>query len=144
MALAREDDLQTRVALSNGEEVLGVNSRAELATAEAVMQRRLRACVMANGATLVAPETVFFSYDTSVGRDVTIEPNVVIGPGVSIDDGVTIRAFCHIEAAKIGPGATVGPFARLRPGAALAKDAHVGNFVEIKIRTSPRALKLTT
>jgi bifunctional UDP-N-acetylglucosamine pyrophosphorylase/glucosamine-1-phosphate N-acetyltransferase len=103
-----------------------------LAAAEAVMQRRLRACVMANGATLVAPETVFFSYDTSVGRDVTIEPNVVIGPGVSIDDGVTIRAFCHIEAAKIGPGATVGPFARLRPGAALAKDAHVGNFVEIK------------
>jgi len=132
VALARKADLQTRVVLSNGEEVLGVNSRAELATAEAVMQRRLRNAIMANGATLVAPETVFFSYDTSVGRDVTIEPNVVIGPGVTIDDGVTIRAFCHIESAKIGPGATVGPFARLRPGAALAKDAHVGNFVEIK------------
>jgi bifunctional UDP-N-acetylglucosamine pyrophosphorylase/glucosamine-1-phosphate N-acetyltransferase len=132
VALARKADLQTRVVLSNPEEVLGVNSRAELAVAEAVMQRRLRASIMANGATLVAPETVFFSYDTSVGRDVTIEPNVVIGPGVTIEDGVTIRAFCHIENAKIGPGATVGPFARLRPGAALAKGAHVGNFVEIK------------
>jgi len=132
VALARKADLQTRVVLSNAEEVLGVNSRAELAAAEAVMQRRLRKAIMANGATLVAPETVFFSYDTSVGRDVTIEPNVVIGPGVTIDDGVTIRAFCHIESAKIGPGATVGPFARLRPGAALAKKAHVGNFVEIK------------
>ncbi|MGH6734536.1 MAG: bifunctional UDP-N-acetylglucosamine diphosphorylase/glucosamine-1-phosphate N-acetyltransferase GlmU [Methyloceanibacter sp.] len=132
VALARNEGLHARVVLSNAEEVLGVNSRAELATAEALMQRRLRAAVMANGATLVAPDTVFLSHDTEVGRDVLIEPNVVIGPGVTIDNGVTIRAFCHIEAAKIGPGATVGPFARLRPGAALAKDAHVGNFVEIK------------
>ena len=132
VALARESELQARVVLSNAEEVLGVNSRAELATAEGVMQRRLRSAVMAGGATLVAPDTVFFSFDTSVGKDVLIEPNVVIGPGVTIDDGVTIKAFCHIEAATIGPGATVGPFARLRPGAALARDAHVGNFVEIK------------
>jgi bifunctional UDP-N-acetylglucosamine pyrophosphorylase / glucosamine-1-phosphate N-acetyltransferase len=132
VALARKDGLQARVVLSNAEEVLGVNSRAELATAEALMQRRLRNAVMAGGATLVAPETVFFSYDTAVGRDVLIEPNVVIGPHVVIEDGVTIKGFCHIESATIGHGATVGPFARLRPGAALAKNAHVGNFVEIK------------
>ncbi len=132
VALARKSGLQARVVLSNPEEVLGVNSRAELATAEALMQRRLRSAIMAGGATLVAPDTVFFSYDTQVGQDVVIEPNVVIGPGVSIDDGVIIKAFCHIESARIGPGATVGPFARLRPGAALAKNAHVGNFVEIK------------
>jgi len=132
VALARKSGLQARVVLSNPEEVLGVNSRAELATAEAVMQRRLRTAVMAGGATLVAPDTVFFSYDTQVGRDVVIEPNVVFGPGVSIDDGVTIKGFCHIESATIGAGATVGPFARLRPGAALAREAHVGNFVEIK------------
>jgi bifunctional UDP-N-acetylglucosamine pyrophosphorylase/glucosamine-1-phosphate N-acetyltransferase len=132
VTLAHHEGLRTRVVLSNVEEVLGVNSRAELAAAEAVMQKRLRSAVMAGGATLVAPDTVFLSCDTTVGKDVLIEPNVVIGPGVSIDDGVTIRAFCHIELANIGPGATVGPFARLRPGAALARDAHVGNFVEIK------------
>ena len=132
VALARKDGLQARVVLSNPEEVLGVNSRAELALAEGLMQQRLRSAVMVGGATLVAPDTVFFSFDTSVGKDVLIEPSVVIGPGVTIEDGVTIKAFSHIEAAKIGPGATVGPFARLRPGATLAKNAHVGNFVEIK------------
>jgi bifunctional UDP-N-acetylglucosamine pyrophosphorylase/glucosamine-1-phosphate N-acetyltransferase len=132
VALARDSGLEARVVLSNAEEVLGVNSRAELAIGEGLMQQRLRESVMAGGATLVAPETVFFSVDTSVGQDVLIEPSVVFGPGVSIEDGVTIKAFCHIEQAKIGPGATVGPFARLRPGAALAKNAHVGNFVEIK------------
>jgi len=132
VALARGDDLAARVVLSNAEEVLGVNSRAELATAESLMQRRLRTAAMDNGATLVSPDTVFFSHDTGIGRDVTIEPNVVIGPGVTIEDGATIRAFCYIEQASIGPGASIGPFARLRPGAALAKNAHVGNFVEIK------------
>jgi bifunctional UDP-N-acetylglucosamine pyrophosphorylase/glucosamine-1-phosphate N-acetyltransferase len=130
--LAREDDLQARVVLSNGEEVLGVNSRAELATAETLMQRRLRAAAMEHGATLVAPETVFFSYDTAIGRDVTIEPNVFIGTGVTISNGVTFKGFCHIEQASIGEGASVGPFARFRPGAAVAKNAHIGNFVEIK------------
>jgi bifunctional UDP-N-acetylglucosamine pyrophosphorylase / glucosamine-1-phosphate N-acetyltransferase len=132
VALARVDRLEARIVLSDGEEVLGVNSRAELADAEAAMQQRLRAMAMANGATLVAPETVFFSHDTRIGRDVVIEPNVVIGPGVVIEDGATIRGFCHIEGAHIGPGAIVGPFARLRPGATLGEDAHVGNFVEIK------------
>ena len=132
VALARGDRLETRMVMSEAEEVLGVNSRSELAEAEALMQKRLRARAMANGATLVAPETVFLSFDTEIGRDVVIEPHVVIGPRVTIADGVTIRSFCHIEAATIGPGASVGPFARLRPGANLAKDAHVGNFVEIK------------
>lgn len=132
VALAHDRGLQTRVVLSNAEEVLGVNSRVELSVAEEIMQRRLRFAAMTHGASLVAPETVFLSYDTAIGRDVTIEPNVVIGPGVTIADGVTIRAFCHLEGAQIARGATVGPFARLRPGADLAENAHVGNFVEIK------------
>ena len=132
IALAHEDNLQTRMVRSDEEEVRGVNSRAELAAAEAIIQRRLRTSAMEKGATLVAPDTVFLSHDTVIGKDVIIEPNVVIGPGVRIEDGATIKAFCHIERAHVGPGATVGPFARLRPGATLAKDAHVGNFVEIK------------
>lgn len=132
VALARGDRLDARMVRSRAEEVLGVNSRAELAEAEAAMQRRLRAGIMAGGATLIAPETVFLSHDTRVGRDVLIEPHVVIGEGVTIEDGATVRAFSHIQGASIGPGAVVGPFARLRPGAKLARDAHIGNFVEIK------------
>ncbi|HML93435.1 bifunctional UDP-N-acetylglucosamine diphosphorylase/glucosamine-1-phosphate N-acetyltransferase GlmU [Methyloceanibacter sp.] len=132
VALAHGDGLQTRVVLSNAEEVLGVNSRSELAVAEGLMQRRLRAAVMERGATLVAPETVFLSYDTVIGRDVVIEPNVIMATGVTIEDGATIRGFCHFEKAHIGAGATVGPFARFRPGADLAAGAHAGNFVEIK------------
>ena len=132
VALARGDRLEARIVLSDLEEVLGVNSRAQLAEAEAAMQRRLRVNAMGKGATLVAPDTVFLSHDTRIGRDVVIEPNVVIGPGVVIEDGATIRGFSHIEGARIGPGAIIGPFARLRPGAAIANDAHIGNFVEIK------------
>jgi len=132
VALARGDRLEARMVKSSAEEVLGVNSRAELAEAEVLMQRRLRAAVMTNGATLVAPETVFLSHDTRIGKDVVIEPHVVIGERVVIEDGATIKSFCYMQDARIGQGATVGPFARLRPGAALAKDAHVGNFVEIK------------
>ena len=132
VALAHQDRLQTRVVLSNGEEVLGVNSRSELSVAEGLMQRRLRAAVMEHGTTLVAPDTVFLSYDTVVGRDVVIEPNVIMAPGVTIEDGAMIRGFCHLERARVGAGSTVGPFARLRPGAELAPGAHVGNFVEIK------------
>jgi bifunctional UDP-N-acetylglucosamine pyrophosphorylase/glucosamine-1-phosphate N-acetyltransferase len=133
VALAHGDRLQTRMVTSDSaDEVLGVNSRAELADAEAHMQARLRARAMAEGATLIAPETVFLSHDTEIGKDVVIEPHVVIGERVVIEDSVSIRSFSHIEAAHIGRGATVGPFARLRPGASLARDAHVGNFVEIK------------
>ncbi|CAA0092012.1 Bifunctional protein GlmU [Starkeya nomas] len=114
------------------EEVVGVNSRAQLAEAEAILQGRLRRRALDGGVTLVAPETVFLSADTSFGRDVIVEPNVVFGAGVRVEDGATIRAFSHIEGAHVGAGAIVGPFARLRPGAELGQGVHVGNFVEIK------------
>jgi bifunctional UDP-N-acetylglucosamine pyrophosphorylase/glucosamine-1-phosphate N-acetyltransferase len=113
-------------------ELLGVNSRAELAAAESALQSRLRQAAMEKGATLTDPETVHLSFDTHLGRDTTVGPNVVFGPGVSVGDGAEIRAFCHIERAKIGPRAVIGPFARLRPGADIGAEAHVGNFVEIK------------
>ncbi len=126
----------------DAEEVLGVNDRAQLAEVEAIFQRRLRRAAMANGATLTAPETVFLSFDTRIGRDVVIEPNVVIGPGVTIAEGAHIRSFCHIENAQVGEGAIVGPYARLRPGAALGPDVHIGNFVEIKQARIDRGAKV--
>jgi bifunctional UDP-N-acetylglucosamine pyrophosphorylase/glucosamine-1-phosphate N-acetyltransferase len=113
-------------------EVMGVNARQELAIAEAVMQERLRNRAMADGATLRDPDTVYFSHDTKLGRDVIVGQQVVFGPGVTVGDRVDIRAFCHIEGATIAPGAIVGPFARLRPGADIGADVHIGNFVEIK------------
>ena len=116
-------------------EVAGVNSRAELAAVEADWQAARRAEVMTNGATLIAPDTIWFSWDTKVGRDVLLEPNVFFGPGVTLADHATIRAFSHIEGATVGEGAEVGPFARLRPGAVLGEKSKVGNFVEIKKTT---------
>jgi bifunctional UDP-N-acetylglucosamine pyrophosphorylase/glucosamine-1-phosphate N-acetyltransferase len=113
-------------------EVAGINSRAELAEAEARWQRARRAQAMADGASLVAPETVFFSWDTRLGRDVTVGPNVVFGPGVEVADGATIHAFSHLEGDRIAGGVSVGPFARLRPGAVLETGSRVGNFVEVK------------
>ncbi|MFK3888126.1 bifunctional UDP-N-acetylglucosamine diphosphorylase/glucosamine-1-phosphate N-acetyltransferase GlmU [Sphingomonas sp. NPDC079357] len=123
------------VVEASADEVTGVNSRGELAAVEAMWQQTRRAQAMADGATLIAPETVWFAHDTVLGRDVTIEPNVVFGPGVSVADGATIRAFSHLEGATIGGRADVGPYARLRPGAVLAEAAKVGNFVEIKKAT---------
>jgi bifunctional UDP-N-acetylglucosamine pyrophosphorylase/glucosamine-1-phosphate N-acetyltransferase len=114
------------------EEVQGVNDRAQLAEAERVVQERLRRAAMAGGATLIAPDTVFFSYDTRIGRDVLIEPNVFFGRAVTVEDNVVIHAFSHVEGARIGKGVSIGPFARLRPGANLGPNARVGNFVEIK------------
>ncbi|HEY5713158.1 MAG TPA: bifunctional UDP-N-acetylglucosamine diphosphorylase/glucosamine-1-phosphate N-acetyltransferase GlmU [Allosphingosinicella sp.] len=114
------------------DEVEGINSRAELAAAEAAWQSRRRSRAMADGASLVAPETTWFSFDTVIGRDVVVEPNVVFGPGVTIGDNVRIRGFSHIEGATIAPGAEIGPYARLRPGAEIGEDAKVGNFVEVK------------
>lgn len=114
------------------EETLGINTRAELARAEALFQARARAEALADGVTMVDPETVYFALDTWVGRDVVLGPNVVFGPGVTIESGATIEAFCHLEGCHISRGATVGPFARLRPGAELAEDVHIGNFVEVK------------
>jgi bifunctional UDP-N-acetylglucosamine pyrophosphorylase/glucosamine-1-phosphate N-acetyltransferase len=113
-------------------EMSGVNSRAELALVEVEWQRRRRLQAMADGVTLVAPDTVWFAHDTVIGRDCVIEPNVVFGPGVRIADGVCIRAFSHIEGATIATGAEIGPYARLRPGADIGEKAKVGNFVEVK------------
>lgn len=113
-------------------QVAGVNDRVQLAGIEATLQQAYRRRHMLNGATLVAPETVFFSADTVIGRDVVIEPNVVFGPGVTVADGVEILAFSHIEGARIAAGARIGPYARLRPGAEIGEEAHIGNFVEVK------------
>jgi bifunctional UDP-N-acetylglucosamine pyrophosphorylase/glucosamine-1-phosphate N-acetyltransferase len=113
-------------------EVAGVNSRAELAAVEAEWQRRRRAEAMAGGATLIVPETVWFSHDTKLGRDVVVEPNVWFGPGVTVEDGVTIHGFSHIEGATVRTGAEIGPYARLRPGAEIGEAAKIGNFVEVK------------
>jgi bifunctional UDP-N-acetylglucosamine pyrophosphorylase / glucosamine-1-phosphate N-acetyltransferase len=132
IAIARALGLSCRVAELPAEELLGVNTRGELAAAEGLMQERLRRRAMEAGATLIAPETVFLAADTKLGRDVVIEPNVVFGPGVRVADNVLIRSFSHLEGADIASGAIVGPFARLRPGAVLEADVHVGNFVEVK------------
>jgi bifunctional UDP-N-acetylglucosamine pyrophosphorylase/glucosamine-1-phosphate N-acetyltransferase len=132
VALARAEGARVAAVEAAEEECLGINARAELARAEAVVQHRLRLAAMDNGATLVAPETVFLSYDTVLGRDITIHPHVVIGPGVTVGDGVEVRSFSHLEGCIVREGAVVGPFARLRPGADLGEGAHVGNFVEVK------------
>ncbi len=130
--IARADGARAAVIVCAEDEVLGVNSREQLAAAEAIFQGRARAAVMREGATLIAPETVWLSWDTKIGRDVIIEPNVFFGPGVTVADGAEIKANCHIERSRIGAGARVGPFARLRPGAQLGERVHVGNFVEVK------------
>ncbi len=130
--LAAADGRGSAVIETDAAEVAGVNSRAELAAVDASWQAQRRAQAMADGATLIAPDTVWFAHDTVVGRDVVIEPNVFFGPGVTVADGAVIHAFCHVEGAIIGPGAEVGPFARLRPGAMMGEKSKVGNFVEMK------------
>lgn len=139
--LAAADGRASAVIETDAAEVAGVNSRAELAGIEAAWQATRRERAMAEGATLVAPETVWFAHDTQIGRDVVIEPNVVFGPGVRIADGVTIRAFSHLEGASVGEGAEIGPYARLRPGAILEPQAKVGNFVEMKNAVLGRGAK---
>ena len=122
-------------------DVAGINSRAELAHMEGEWQTRRRQQAMDEGTSLIAPETVWFSTDTEIGRDVTIEPNVFFGPGVTVADGVKIKANCHIEGASLASGVQVGPFARLRPGAVLEKDSFIGNFVEMKKSTLGKGAK---
>ncbi len=130
--LAAADGRASAVIETDAEQVAGVNSRAELAAVEASWQARRRAEAMRDGVTLIAPETVFFSHDTVLERDVTVEPNVVFGPGVSVAEGAVIHAFSHLEGAQVGRSVSVGPYARLRPGSVLGEKAKVGNFVELK------------
>lgn len=132
VALARGLGHRTAAVTVSEEEVHGVNDRIQLAAAERIIQERLRNAAMASGVTLVAPETVFLSHDTKLGRDVVVEPHVVFGPGVTVEDGAVIHSFSHIEGARIASRAGIGPFARLRPGASVGFRAKVGNFVEIK------------
>jgi bifunctional UDP-N-acetylglucosamine pyrophosphorylase/glucosamine-1-phosphate N-acetyltransferase len=132
VAIARQRGRLAAVVEAPAEELIGINSRAELAGAEALCQQRLRARAFENGVTLTDPTSVFLCADTKLGRDVTIGANVVFGPGVTVADNVEIRAFCHIEGATIESEAIIGPFARLRPDSKIGAGAHVGNFVETK------------
>jgi bifunctional UDP-N-acetylglucosamine pyrophosphorylase / glucosamine-1-phosphate N-acetyltransferase len=141
VGLAADQGLACRAIELPVAELVGVNTRAELAAAEAIIQARLRDAAMEGGATLVAPQTVFLSADTRLGRDVTVEPNVVFGPGVVVGDGTRIAAFSHLEGAEIGANCSVGPFARLRPGAVLEAEVHLGNFVEVKAARLGRGAK---
>lgn len=129
------------VVTDDADEVAGINSRAELAQAEGRWQQRRREAAMADGATLTAPETVWFAWDTVLGRDVLIEPNVFFGPGVTVADHVTIHAFSHLEGATLAEGVQIGPYARLRPGARLEEKAKIGNFVEVKNATLRKGAK---
>lgn len=139
--IARLDNRTTQVVEVAAEEMTGANTRAELAVLEQMMQSRLRDRHMANGATLTDPASVFFSFDTVIGQDVTIGPNVVFGPGVTVEDNAQILPFCHIEGAHVHAHAQVGPFARLRPGTDIGESAKVGNFVEVKNATMARKSK---
>lgn len=132
VGLARASGMKAAVAHCEENDVLGVNSQAELAGTERIFQQTIRERLMADGVTMTAPETVYFSHDTKIAAGVTIEPNVVFARGVSVESGATVRAFSHLEGANVGEGAQVGPYARLRPGALIGKDAHIGNFVEVK------------
>ncbi len=133
--IARTLELKASVVETTEDEVRGINTKSQLAEAEAAMQRKLRDAAMAEGVTLVAPDTIYLAADTRFGKDVTVEPFVVFGPGVTVGDGAVIRSFSHITEASIGNKAIVGPYARLRPGAMLGENVHVGNFVEVKATT---------
>lgn len=141
VGLASAEGTAAGLAVCSEDEVQGVNDRIQLAQIERRLQQRYRHAAMENGATLVAPETVFFSHDTRLGRDVLVEPNVIFGPGVTVADDVVIMAGSHIEGADIKAGARIGPYARLRPGAVIGEDAHIGNFVEVKKAVIERGAK---
>jgi bifunctional UDP-N-acetylglucosamine pyrophosphorylase/glucosamine-1-phosphate N-acetyltransferase len=142
VAIVRNMGLEAVVIETSEDEVRGINTKAQLAEAEGVMQARLRKAALDAGVTLIAPETVYLATDTTFGRDVTIEPFVVIGPGVSIADGAVIHSFSHIVQASIGKNASVGPYARLRPGTSLGDGARIGNFVETKAATLEAGVKV--
>ncbi|MCX8135221.1 MAG: bifunctional UDP-N-acetylglucosamine diphosphorylase/glucosamine-1-phosphate N-acetyltransferase GlmU [Roseococcus sp.] len=135
VAAARAEGRRAFAVEAPEAELRGINSRVELAVAEAEVQAALRAAAMEAGATLVMPETVHMSFDTRLGRDVVVEPHVVFAPGVTVEEGATIRAFSHLEHCVVRAGAIIGPYARLRPGTEVGEGAHVGNFVELKAAT---------
>ncbi len=135
VAAAVAEGRSAQAVLCAEAETLGINDRVQLAAAEALFQARAREAAMRAGATLIAPETVFFAHDTRLGEDVTVEPNVVFGPGVAVGRGARINAFCHLERTRIGEAAVVGPFARLRGGCEIGGDTRIGNFVEMKATT---------
>jgi bifunctional UDP-N-acetylglucosamine pyrophosphorylase / glucosamine-1-phosphate N-acetyltransferase len=141
VALARKDGRRVAAVEAPAEELAGINSRAELAAAEAVMQGWLRAAAMESGVSMTDPKSVFLCADTMLAADVAVEPNVVFGPGVSIGRGTEIRAFSRLEGCTIGEDCVIGPFARIRPGTVLGKSAHVGNFVELKAATLGSGVK---
>lgn len=132
VAIAHHMGLKAVAIETEEDEVRGINTKAQLAEAEAALQQRLRRQALDAGVTMVAPETVFLAADTKLGTDVVIEPHVVFGPGCVVEDAAVIHSFCHLTGAHIGRGASVGPFARLRPGAKLGTDVEIGNFVELK------------
>jgi bifunctional UDP-N-acetylglucosamine pyrophosphorylase/glucosamine-1-phosphate N-acetyltransferase len=142
VAIVRDMGLEAVVIETNEDEVRGINTKAQLAEAESVMQALLRKKALDAGVTLIAPETVYLAADTTFGKDVTIEPFVVIGPGVTISDGAVIHSFSHIVQASIGKNASVGPYARLRPGTSLGDGARIGNFVETKAATLAAGVKV--
>ncbi|WP_291842060.1 bifunctional UDP-N-acetylglucosamine diphosphorylase/glucosamine-1-phosphate N-acetyltransferase GlmU [Bradyrhizobium sp.] len=142
VAIVRDMGLEAVVIETSEDEVRGINTKAQLAEAEQVMQARLRQAALDAGVTLIAPDTVYLAADTKFGNDVTIEPFVVIGPGVTIADGAVIRSFSHLVQASIGKKASVGPFARLRPGSSLGDGVKIGNFVETKAVTLGTGVKI--
>lgn len=142
VAIVRDMGLEAVVIETSEDEVRGINTKAQLAEAEAVMQARLRKAALEAGVTLIAPETVYLAADTKFGNDVTIEPFVVIGPGVTIADGAVIHSFCHIVQTTIGKKVSVGPYARLRPGTSLGDGARIGNFVETKAAVLEAGVKV--
>ena len=142
VGIANAKGLSATAIACDEAETLGINSRTDLAAAEAAFQARTRAEAMENGVTLPAPETVHFAFDTAIGRDTIIEQNVVFGPGVTVETGAHIRAFSHLEGCHVSRGAVVGPYARLRPGAELAEDTRIGNFVEVKNATIDEGAKV--
>jgi bifunctional UDP-N-acetylglucosamine pyrophosphorylase/glucosamine-1-phosphate N-acetyltransferase len=139
--IARAEGVKCALAFADEAVVTGVNSRAELAGAEALMQQAIRRRFLDAGVGMMAPETVYFSHDTEIGGDTQIEPFVVFGPGVAVEGGAVIRAYSHLEGAKVAAGAIVGPYARLRPGADIGEGAHIGNFVEVKNATVEQGAK---
>ena len=140
-ALARREGQGTAIVVADEGEMMGVNSRAELAQAESAMQQRLRARALEAGVGMLAPETVFLSHDTILEADAQIGPYVVFGPGVVVRGGAEIKSHSHLEGAEVSHGAIVGPYARLRPGARIGEDAHIGNFVEVKKSTIGKGAK---